>query len=273
MSRRCIEIKSSEGLAHIKNKSEDCFMLVEDIYPSKSEVRELDELRGFINGNGYKIEMPQTEKGLFSYMERGLICDLNVSGFLLHPDKRKISGFLVDKLGYSASIINCSVDGVILNGTIVGGLVGINTHGNINNCESRVSIKTEKGKCSGVVGKNFNLVKKCKFEGTIDSSRTSAGISYENKGLIERCSSECDIKSKNKSYSGGVVGYNSGKVRDSYFFGCIENGGGIAGENYGKIKDCYWSDVDRMCIKEGRRSDDINNEKVSKRKELEKKIN
>jgi len=127
-------------------------------------------------------------------------------GFVGHLNK----GTLTD-----VGLTNISVTGI----NYVGGLVGTNVSGTINNSYSTGEV-TGTGNCiGGLVGQNY-------YNSTINNSYSTG-----------------TVVTKTGTHIGGLVGYNYGSISNSYSTGDVSGGsdyiGGLVGYNLGKISYSY----------------------------------
>lgn len=112
-----------------------------------------------------------------------------------------------------------------------------------------------------ICGENSGKLINCHVDGgfvyNVQRSDSGWGNSYFayigciaglNSGTVSRCSVRTDMKvdlrSRDSDYIGGVTGYNSGLVEDSYYIGDIKTTdsryvGGLAGFNSGKVNRTY----------------------------------
>ena len=131
------------------------------------------------------------------------------------------SGAVVKSVG-----VNCNITVTV---NVVGGVVGMNYGGTVENCYSTGTVSGDSG-VGGVVGNN-----------PVPGS------------TVQNCYSECNVTSTNASFpsnAGGVVGvngdqYDSGTVRNCYSTGNVSagsNAGGVVGDNgvAGRtVQNCY----------------------------------
>jgi hypothetical protein len=156
-------------------------------------------------------------------------------------------GSLVARLHYG-TITGCYVKGGTVSGNdYVGGLVGLNSSGAINNCYSTSSVSGENS-VGGLMGLNW-------WEGTINNCYSTGSVSGENSvgglvGYIEwanvlNCYSTGDVSGDEEI--GGLVGENwDGTITNSYSTGSVSGTGfgigGLIGNNFfqGQVTDSFW---------------------------------
>jgi hypothetical protein len=190
---------------------------------------------GSYDGNGKTISNlkinAQTEsiQGLFGYID---------------------SGAVVKNVG----LVNCTIVG----SSAVGGVVGYNGNGTVQNCYviGNLSVYSvdDYGFAGGVVGYNSRgSVQDCYATGSVsaysvNSSGFAGGVAGYNRGTIQNCYATgkvlCDCYN---SYVGGVVAYNMGTLQSCYATGSVSGNstidytlvGGVVGYNSGTVQYCY----------------------------------
>ena len=175
------------------------------------------------------------------------------------------SSYIGGVAGFNQGTIDtCSVAGTITSpldkGANIGGVAGFNG-GTVKNCTATVNVSGGE-RVGGVVGLNQNgIVENCSASGNVkgnmpvansDFSRRIGGIVGENygSGIVRYCRASGDISGYADSI-GGVVGSNDNLVEDCYYNGNnIEgiyissvfsgsNVGGVVGSNHGTVRRCY----------------------------------
>ena len=179
----------------------------------------------YFDGNGHKVtglwcNSNRDNTGLFSCFANGTIKNLTVKTAKNKQVKGGANtGILIGKM-INGAIENCSVEGVVADGTPVGGMVGLFDGGSISNCQANVTINTtlEKSYVGGLVGEiTGGTIDMCFTEGTL----TGAG---------------------SESYVGGLIGKNQGTLTNSYSTTIINssyNAAGVVAYNYGVVDKCY----------------------------------
>jgi hypothetical protein len=123
----------------------------------------------------------------------------------------------------SCDIVRCQASGLVTGWESVGGLVGMNLGGAIDQCSSASGVlATDLGNYSGeMVGLFFGtMTDSCSVGSLIlgNSRNYSGGLVGENYGSIARCYSACLIeRGINNANLGGLVGSNKGAVSDSFW--------------------------------------------------------
>lgn len=134
----------------------------------------------------------------------------------------------------------------------VGGIIGSNSsNATIDKCYSQGEVKlltgaTTYGNIGGIAGTNEGIILNSYNYSTItnESSYSTGGIAGNNsaKGTINYCYNIGKIIGF-KNDLGGIVGFNSGLVENSYNSANITNNisycAGISGSSTGTIQDCY----------------------------------
>jgi hypothetical protein len=203
---------------------------------------------GIFDGNNHSISDLTINKptehhvGLFGASNGGFqiinlrLRDVNITGSHL------VGGII--GYNYYGTIDNCSVTGVINSVSVgadpySGGIAG-NNHGTISNCYSDVTLNGNYS--GGIAGENFGVIENCYAKGNISGDYSGGLVSensgYYNNGLvlgtISKSYAEVDIIG---DYSGGFVAWNydEGRISNCYATGNVEGdySGGFAGWNYG----------------------------------------
>ena len=123
-------------------------------------------------------------------------------------------------------------------GNSVGGVVGYNDGGRVENCHN-IGEVSGNSYVGGVVGSNsFSAtVTNCYNTGKVSGSEYVGGVVGDNhsSGTVENC---YNIGEVSGNYVGGVVGYNISSVTNCYNTGS-EYVGGVVGVNFGNVTGCY----------------------------------
>ena len=198
------------------------------------------------DGNGHIItglwcNSTRDNTGLFSCFANGSIKNL-----IVETDKGKQvkgganTGILIGKM-INGTIENCRVSGTVVDGTPVGGMVGLFDGGKISLSQADVTINTTGGKSyvgglvgevtggeidqcvtlgnitatgkesyvGGLVGKNYATITNCYSTVNITSSYNAAGIVAYNYSMVDKCLYTGNLFSNN--YAAGIIGYNDGE--------------------------------------------------------------
>ena len=161
--------------------------------------------------------------------------------------------YLGGLVGWSnGDIDHCNTDGVvqinISNGSMTGGLVGIQDSGSVTDSFSSSSVYGSNWNdgAGGLIGKNYGIIERCYATGNVSETDYEVGglVGY-NRGSIYNCYATGDV-SGNSYGIGGLVGYDqssSGQVINCYATGNvngeIEVGGLIGFCRLGNITNCY----------------------------------
>ena len=186
---------------------------------------------GSYNGNGFTIsnlninDSTLLHVGLFGYADSGAKLD-------------------------SIKLVNVNIQSNRF-GADVGGLVGLNNGGTVNNCYSAGSVTGDvltQMRIGGLVGYNRGIVRNGSSDGTV-TGRDEAyvgGLTGRNEGTIEGSYSTCDIIARDNSDIGGIVGLNTGSISDSYSTGSVSGStsariGGLVGKNQATIISSFYN--------------------------------
>jgi len=200
------------------------------------------QLFGNFNGNGYTIsnfEIDALEGYLGKYV--GLFC----------YNRGTITNVITKNESVNVTV-TYSQDYLY-----VGGLVSYNL-GDIINCNAACdTIYASKYQTyvGGLVGYNNGIIKNSTATGDINTTSNSGSnyvgglVGYNNYGKMENCYTTVAITVVNSSYSGGLVGCNSGRgiIINCYATGDVNTisvsgytySGGLVGYNSGAITNCY----------------------------------
>ncbi|MHC4477843.1 MAG: GLUG motif-containing protein [Planctomycetota bacterium] len=134
-----------------------------------------------------------------------------------------------------------------LSGYIYVGAVAGENGGSITNCYSEIYIQSYYGCAGGLAGENDANVSLSSSSSTVYGSVDLGGLVGWNNGTIERCNCRgaVRINIENGGSIGGLAGYNSGNVFDSFSNSSVcgsntnDSAGGLAGTNAGVIERCY----------------------------------
>ncbi|MFO8110048.1 MAG: GLUG motif-containing protein, partial [Thermoplasmata archaeon] len=171
----------------------------------------------------------------------------NISGLYIDRSSSEYVG-LFGATGSGSKVANLSLDNTCITGdTYVGGLVGFNNQGSVNNSHSAGNVSGD-DRIGGLVGQNNG--------GTVEYSSSTASVSgvYRVGGLvgknnvdslISKCSAAGSVTGT-QSYQGGLVGRSIGGntvIEDSYASGEVDGYryvGGLVGSHYsGSILRAY----------------------------------
>ena len=114
--------------------------------------------------------------------------------------------------GTNSAVRNLTVSGTIRGNGSVGGVVGWNNGGTIENCHNTVAVSGS-GSAGGVVGvSRGGTVTNCYNTGEVSDGFSAGGVvGYINAGgTVKNCYNTGAVNGS--SYVGGVVGYNGGTV-------------------------------------------------------------
>jgi len=170
----------------------------------------------------------------------------SISGLNINLPNTNHQGLFGYILGEEAVIQNLGLEGgSVSGGNYVGGVVGYNDKGTVQNCHATGDVS---GNSNGN-GNRFNLY--------------VGGVVGVNSGKVQNCYASGDVTGNGNSngewfqlYVGGVVGGNSGKVQNCYASGDVSgnsngNGnrfslyvGGVVGQNSGEVHNSHYTKGD-----------------------------
>ncbi len=184
-----------------------------------------------------------------------------ISGLTINDSRADDQG-LFGYVGTGGTVKDLTVSGSVKGDDYVGGVVGYNDEGRVENCHNIGSVSGERY-VGGVVGYNDEgRVKNCHNIGEVSGDRVGGVVGYNNGGTVENCYNTGKVSGPDSgnsvidSYVGGVVGrnfggtvencYNTGSVKGpdsvsgSYVGGVVgDNVGNVVGYNRGTVENCY----------------------------------
>ena len=204
---------------------------------------------GVFDGNGHAISnFTYTSTGtnyigLFRYVS-GINAEIKDLGLIepnVNAGTRNYVGSLVGCM-WGETITNCYVHGGSVSGAgYVGGLVGYNRVGTINNCNSTSSVSGNEG-IGGLVGLNSGTIKDSYSTGSVSGYDGVGGLVGANYDTIINCYSIGSVSGTIDV--GGLVGRNYDKITNCYSTGRvsgIRDVGGLVGYNYkGTVRASFW---------------------------------
>ena len=149
---------------------------------------------------------------------------------------------LIGYLDTSASLNNLSLIDNNVNGNLyVGGLMGYNSGGTVENCHVTGSVSGDIS-VGGFAGVISGTIKNCYSTGNVSGSSFVSGFAgYINSGTITNCYSTGNASGS--SSVGGFAGYiDSGTITNCYSTGNASGNNGVsgfAGSSSGTIENCY----------------------------------
>ena len=210
---------------------------------------------GIFDGNRHTISnfsySGQTDNvGLFSIIdsENAIVKDLS----LFRPNVKQVNssnaGILAGELR-NGIVINCYIEGGTIEGvTTVGGLIGLQTSGQIVECYSDCNISGYDA-CGGLVGnKNGGVISRCCSTGQTTGANWYTGgmAGLHLAGIISNSYSLSNVEGI--LLIGGLVGYNEGSIENCFSAGTViqtnpigYGAGGLIGINItGSVSGSFW---------------------------------
>lgn len=206
---------------------------------------------GHLDGRGYTvsgiyINNKLSCQALFACVgEGGVIENLLLEGTVIGGEI--VGGIVGCNLG---RVVSCSIQADVSGiGDMVGGVVGSN-YGSVEDC-SHLGLVNGGKYVGGVIGCSYNgIVERCFHKGSVSSSGNCVGglVGYIDAGLgstdISNCYSIGDVTGAS-DYAGGLVGGNGGgTIHHCYCVGSVSGGsyvGGVVGANSLIFYNCYWN--------------------------------
>ena len=154
-------------------------------------------------------------------------------------------------IGSGGTVENLTVSGTVsvIGNSYVGGVVGWNNGGTIENCHNTVAVSGSGTdiRIGGVVGWNDKgTVKNCSNTGKVSGEGSVGGVVGENSGIgtVANCYNTGEV-SGDDNPAGGVVGENGGTVENCSNTGKVSGtggmqapAGGVVGQNRGTVENC-----------------------------------
>ena len=175
--------------------------------------------------------------------------NFKISGLYINSSTADDQG-LFGYVGTGGTVKDLTVSGSVKGDDYVGGVVGYNDEGRVENCHNIGSVSGERY-VGGVVGYNDEgRVKNCHNIGEVSGDRVGGVVGYNNGGTVENCYNTGTVTGT-YDYVGGVVGYNysGGSVTNCYNTGTVTGTddyvggvGGVVGYNHsgGSVTGCYF---------------------------------
>ena len=146
--------------------------------------------------------------------------------------------------GWDCNVNNCYAMGEVGGKEYTGGLIGFLIDGMINNSFSTGNVSGTDGGIGGLVGVNrFGTMENCYAVGTITGDSEIGGLAgYNDEGFIRSCYTNGDVYGTN-DHIGGIVGWNEyTNLKNCTTTGDVNGNdyvGGIVGRNgYGFLENC-----------------------------------
>jgi len=216
--------------------------------------------KGIFDGNGHKILNFTSDVaygdgiGLFGYVDApdAEIKNLQIIDVNINADLNYFVGALVGNL-ISGTVSRIQVEGGIIIGRCwVGGLVGVNHNGDVNDSHVNCDVFGQSNGAlyssfvGGLIGENYDgTISSCSANGNHNADRHHVGglVGNNESGSISDCSAVGNNTGW-KYYVGGLAGGNSGAILNCFASGSNWGDdnyvGGLVGKNtQGTISNCF----------------------------------
>jgi len=220
-------IDADEGIIELKEDTED-YLYVE--YRTTEEIalgwEPILRFTGTFDGQGHEISD--------LYVDRPKEDSVGLFG---------VSEGEIENVG----IVNVNVVG----NSYVGGLVGENDDGKVENSFATGEVSTEgwfDWYVGVLVGYNSGTVSDSHASGEVDGGYRVGGLVGENWGEVFNSHATGEVKGEGRI--GGLIGYNSGTISNSYASGDIDGEyelGGLVGTNRGPVENSFYN-IDETLI-------------------------
>ncbi len=212
------------------------------------------------NTNGYSIKgivinTSTYNQGLFGYIgeyeKYATIRNVTIED----SEINSIVGYVGGIVGYNnyGSIENCTSSATVSGDRgYYGGIVGYNHYGSIENCTSSATVSGDGDYFGGIVGyNNYGAIENCTSSATVSGVEYGDNyggiVGYNDDGTVKNCTSRAEISTtgSNCEYYGGIAGYDSGTLSNNFVIDAkieanIELIGAIAGDSYGSLTNNYY---------------------------------
>lgn len=186
--------------------------------------------------------------GLFRYIEdpNAEIKNLSLVAPQVNAGTGWFVGALVGQLAYG-SVNACHVrDGYVSAQSVVGGLVGENFYGRIDNSSSSSLVWGQANHVGGLTGASRGRISGCYSTGEASGGNYVGGLVGRNYyGQVSDCYSASDVSGDD--YIGGLLGYNADEIAGCYSVGYVSgdvNVGGLVGYNFhllgATVSNSFW---------------------------------
>lgn len=188
--------------------------------------------------------------GLFGYFQGTAIRNVDVDAAIYSSWGYGYIGGLVGR-NNGGAIENCHMTGSLTGGNdaFVGGLTGYNS-GTIGNGHAAGNVTGGNGaQTGGITGNNTGAIEESHATGNVTGSNgvCAGGLAGFNSGGIHNCYATGSVLGNNYAAAGGLAGYNTGTIEGSYATGDVTAGngnetgaGGLVGYNReGTIKKSH----------------------------------
>ena len=226
-----ILISTPQDLNNVRNNLSGSYELVNDIDMSNwgnfkpiGESTSTKQFNGQFNGNGFKIKNltineNHTNVGLFGYIENATIQNLGIENAIVTSNSYNYVGILVGYQYINSNVFNCYSTGQVSGQYGVGGLVGWNYGGKIENSFSHVKA-TGLGRVGGLLGNGANpnaIVKNCYSTGLVtvtpDPTIYNGGLIGSHADMTVVTNSYYDINTSGQTISAGGIGKTTAEMK------------------------------------------------------------
>lgn len=202
-----------------------------------------DNFAGTFDGRGYKISDLYMERanyvGLFGCVGNGgVVENVELNATLVYCENWV--GALVGK--NFGAVSNSYSTGFVDGNYYVGGLVGRN-YGTVSNCYSTSTVEGSGNDVGALVGWNDGTVSNSYSTGSVDGNDSVGGLVGYNPIGATVSNSYSTSSTSGSSYVGGLVGWNhDGTVSNCYSIGTVSgiDVGGLVGYNSGTVGNSFW---------------------------------
>jgi len=210
-----------------------------------------DVFTGNFDGQEYKINdlyinrIDEDLVGVFRGIEGGTIENVKIINNNVMGGEQNVGGLM--GLNKKGKVNNLYINGNTEGEFYVGGLIGYNNEGKILNSYSKGNVDSSGDYVGGIVGENFEgFIDSSSFEGNVSGESFVGGfVGYNHFGEIKNAYSEGNTTGYDR-WAGGLVGLTDGdaiinKSHTSVHVNGKEIVGGFAGGNSdgGKINNAY----------------------------------
>ena len=182
--------------------------------------------------------------GLVGYNNYGTVDCYYYSTCSVHGNYESIGGLL--GYNYHGTVSNSWAYGDVSGGSEVGGLVGHNYFGTVDSSYATGNVSGSGDEVGGLVGHNSGTLESCNATVTVTGNSDIGGLlGFNDYGNVSNCYADGDVTGSG-SYIGGLVGENEGgSVNTCYATGNVTGTssdwctGGLVGWNSGTVSNSY----------------------------------
>jgi len=211
-----------------------CGGLFECVAGSQAEIRNLGLLRPHVD-----VPIGHSAGAIVGRLDEGALVNCHVVGGTV-SGRNNIGGLV--GVNQAGTIDNCYAATTVSGTNYVGGLVGENHSDTVIGCHGEGHARGN-DYVGGLLGINFGTVTNCDATGTVDGRTYTGGlVGYNDHGTLLECHATGNVTGS--EYTGGLLGFNwEATVAACYAVGAVTGTdwtGGLVGYlRHGTVTSCY----------------------------------